>query len=110
MPADVIGSVMVLQALEGLSDRDAVRRLRTDISWKVACGLSLLAEGFHPTVLTLWRNRLRASERPQRIFDAVRQVIAATGVLKGRGRRAMDATVSPVTPLPSSLPHSLFPA
>ena len=93
VPADVIASVMVLQALEGLSDRDAVRRLRTDISWKVACGLSLAAEGFHPTVLTLWRNRLRASEHPQRIFDAVRQVIAATGVLEGRDRRAIDATV-----------------
>src|SRR5437870_8123472 len=64
VPADVIASVMVLQALEGLSDRDAVRRLRTDISWKVACGLSLSAGGFHPTVLTLWRNRLRVSQRP----------------------------------------------
>lgn len=93
VPADVIASVMVLQALEGLSDRDAVRRLRTDIAWKVACGLSLSDEGFHPTVLTLWRNRLRASERPQRIFDAVREVIAATGVLKGRDRRALDSTV-----------------
>lgn len=93
VPADVVASVMVLQALEGLSDRDAVRRLRTDISWKVACGLSLSDEGFHPTVLTLWRNRLRASERPQRIFDAVREVIEATGVLKGRDRRAIDATV-----------------
>ncbi len=93
VPADVIASVMVLQALEGLSDRDAARRLRTDISWKIACGLSLSDGGFHPTVLTLWRNRLRASERPQRIFDAVRQVIKATGVLKGRDRRAIDATV-----------------
>lgn len=93
VPADVIASVMVLQALEGLSDRDAVRRLRTDISWKVACGLSLSAEGFHPTVLTLWRNRLRASDRPQRIFDAVRQVIAATNVLARRDRRVLDSTV-----------------
>lgn len=93
VPADVIASVMVLQALEGLSDRDALRRLRTDIAWKVACGLSLSDEGFHPTVLTLWRNRLRASERPQRIFYAVREVIAATGVLKGRDRRALDSTV-----------------
>ena len=31
--------------------------------------------GFHATVLTLWRNRLRASARPQRIFDAVRAVV-----------------------------------
>src|SRR5688572_20106920 len=80
VPADVIASVMVLQALEGLSDRDAARALRDRISWKVACGLALDDEGFHHTVLTYWRNRLRASDRPDRIFDAVRTVIEATGV------------------------------
>jgi len=58
--------VMVLQALEGLSDRDAIQALRRDIAWKVAAGLSLADEGFHPTVLTLWRNKLRASDRPER--------------------------------------------
>ena len=68
-------------------------QLRTDIAWKVAAGLSLTDEGFHPTVLTLWRNKLRASDRPQRIFDAVRAVIDATGVLKGKTRRALDSTV-----------------
>ena len=50
-------------------------------------------EGFHPTVLTLWRNKLRASDRPERIFDAVRAVIAETGVLRGKTRRALDSTV-----------------
>lgn len=93
VPADVIATVMVLQALEGLSDRDAVAELRTNIAWKVAAGLSLLDEGFHPTVLTLWRNKLRVSERPERIFDAVRAVVDATGVLAGRTRRALDSTV-----------------
>lgn len=93
VPADVIATVMVLQALEGLSDRDAIDALRTDITWKVAAGRSLVDEGFHPTVLTLWRNKLRASESPERIFDAVRAVIAETGVLKGKTRRALDSTV-----------------
>jgi IS5 family transposase len=93
VPADVIATVMVLQALEGLSDRDAVTAVRTDIRWKVAAGLTLDDEGFHPTVLTLWRNKLRASDRPERIFDAVRTVIAETGVLKGKTRRALDSTV-----------------
>ena len=46
IPADVVASVMVLQALEGLSDRDAARALRDRISWKVACGLALDDEGF----------------------------------------------------------------
>lgn len=93
VPAEVIATVMVLQALEGLSDRDAVQALRRDIAWKVAAGLSLTDEGFHPTVLTLWRNKLRASDRPQRIFDAVRAVVEATGVLKGKTRRVLDSTV-----------------
>ena len=93
IPADVVASVMVLQALEGLSDRDAARALRDRISWKVACGLALDDEGFDFSVLTYWRTRLRTSEHPERIFDAVRSVIDATGVLKGKTRRALDSTL-----------------
>ena len=93
VPAEVIATAMVLQALEGLSDRDAIAALRTDLRWKVAAGLALDDEGFHPTVLTLWRNKLRVSARPERVFDAVREVIAETGVLKGKVRRALDSTV-----------------
>jgi Transposase domain (DUF772) len=93
VPAEVVATVMVLQALEGLSDREASSALRRDIAWKVACGLRLDDEGFHPTVLVYWRARLRASDRPRRIFDAVRQVVEQTGVLKGRGRRVLDSTI-----------------
>ena len=93
VPAAQIATVMVLQSLEGLSDRDAVQAVRTDIRWKVAAGLTLDDEGFHPTVLTLWRNKLRQSDRPERIFDAVRDVVTATGVLNGKTRRALDSTL-----------------
>jgi len=93
IPADVVAAVMVLQALEGLSDRDAARALKDRISWKVACGLALDDEGFDYSVLTYWRTRLRTSERPERIFDAVREVMAATGVLKGKTKRALDSTL-----------------
>src|SRR5438128_2525865 len=93
VPADVIATVMRLQALEGLSDRDAARALRDRISWKVACGLALDDPGFHPTVLTYWRTRLRASDRPERIFETVRAVIEATGVVKTKTRRALDSTL-----------------
>lgn len=93
VPADVIATVIVLQALEGLSDRQAVRRLETDIAWKAAAGLALSDESFHSTVLVLWRAKLRNSERPERIFDAVRQVMAASKVIEGKTRRALDSTV-----------------
>ena len=93
IPADVVASVMVLQALEGLSDREAERALRDRISWKVATGLALDATGFDYSVLTYWRSRLRRSTRPQRIFDAVREVVTVTGVLAGKTRRALDSTL-----------------
>ena len=93
VPADVVASVLVLQALEGRSDREAVEALTFDLRWKAACGLPVAAAGFHPTVLTYWRRRLAASIRPNRIFDAVREVVAATGALTGKTRRALDSTV-----------------
>ena len=93
VPGEVIAVVLVLQALEGLSDRAACARLQTDVGWKAAAGLALSDEAFHPTVLTLWRNKLRASDRPDRIFDAVRELIAQTGAVAGRCRRVLDSTV-----------------
>lgn len=93
IPADVVATVMVLQSLEGLSDREAARALRDRISWKVAAGLSLDDPGFDYSVLTYWRTRLRRSQRPERIFHAVRAVIVETGVLAGKTRRALDSTL-----------------
>jgi len=92
VPADVVATVMVLQSLEGLSDRHAVRALETNIAWKAAAGLALTDEGFHPTVLVLWRNKLRDSQAPQRIFDAVRAVIDETGVIARKHRRVGVST------------------
>jgi Transposase DDE domain/Transposase domain (DUF772) len=93
VPGAVIASVLVLQALQGLSDREAMEALQWDLRWKMACGLPIDHEGLHPTTLTLWRARLRRSESPQRIFDAVRQVVTGTGVLTGKTKRALDSVV-----------------
>ena len=93
IPASVIGTVLVLQALEGLSDRGTAEALTFDLRWKAACGYGLNETAFHPSALTHWRNRLRASSNPHRINDAVAQVIVQTGVLTGRHRRAVDSTV-----------------
>jgi Transposase DDE domain/Transposase domain (DUF772) len=93
LPPQVLAAVVVLQALEGLSDFEAVQELRCDLRWKAACGLGLLDTGFDPSLLTYFRRRLGRSEDPDRLFSAVRQVVAATGVLKGKHRRALDSTV-----------------
>jgi len=93
IPAEQVASVILLQTLHGLSDAEAVEAVTFDLRWKAACGLAVTDAGFHPTTLTVWRARLRRSARPNRIFDAVRAVVAATGVLAGKTRRALDSTV-----------------
>src|SRR5665647_2446492 len=91
--ADVIASVMVLQALHGLSDRQTAEAVTFDLRWKAACGFAVTETGFHPSVLTYWRRRIAASDRPHRVFEAVTEIISATGVLAGRKRRALDSTI-----------------
>lgn len=93
IPGEVIASVIVLQALYGHSDREAVDALTFDLRWKAACGYAIDKAGFDPSTLTYWRRRLAASDRPQRIFEVVRDVIAETGAVAGRQRRALDSTI-----------------
>ncbi len=93
IPPDVVASVLVLQSLHGLSDRQAAEAALFDLRWKAACGLAITDISFHPTTLTYWRKRLAASDAPNRIFDAVKAVVVATGVLKAKTRRALDSTV-----------------
>ena len=91
VPARTIATVMLLQAHEGLSDREACDRLASDLRWKAAAGLAVSDSSFHPTVLVGMRNRLRASERPRRLFEDVNATARAAGLLRGR-RRVLDST------------------
>lgn len=93
LPADLVGSVLVLQQLYDLSDGQAADALKFDLRWKVACGRSLLQMSFDPSTLVYWRRRIAKSQRPDRVFDAVAQVISQTGILAGRRRRCVDSTV-----------------
>lgn len=93
LPADLVGAVLVLKELYALSDSQTAEALKFDIRWKVACGRSLTAVSFDPSTLVYWRKRIAASDRPDRVFDKVAEVIAATGILKGRRKRCVDSTV-----------------
>ena len=84
---------MVLQTIHNLSDRETADAVTFDLRWKAACGFAVTETSFHPSVLTYWRRRLAASERPHRIFDPVAEVVAQTGVLAGKRRRAIDSTI-----------------
>jgi hypothetical protein len=93
LPPQVLAATVVLQALQGLSDFETVQVLRCDLRWKAACGLGLLDTAFDPSLLTYFRRRLHGSKDPNRLFAKVAQVVAATGVLAGKHRRALDSVV-----------------
>ncbi|MFI7402650.1 hypothetical protein ACIBW9_19675 [Streptomyces sp. NPDC049541] len=46
-----------------------------------------------PSPPAYFRRRLRCSVRPNRVLAAVRELVKATGVLKGKQRGALDSTV-----------------
>jgi hypothetical protein len=91
VPPMIVAVVMVLQRLEGLSDREAVDRFTFDTRWKYAAGgLDFDHPGFVHTVLVDFRARLAKSDRPERIFDTVIEVARAAGLI-GR-KRVLDST------------------
>jgi Transposase DDE domain/Transposase domain (DUF772) len=91
VPPMIVSVVMVLQRVEGCSDREAVDRFTYDARWKYAAGgLDFDYPGFAHTVLVDMRARLGASDRPNRIFEATLEVAKQAGLV-GR-RRVLDST------------------
>ncbi|BCQ06724.1 IS1182 family transposase ISMgi3 [Mycobacterium heckeshornense] len=91
VPPMIVAVVMVLQRIEGLSDREAVDRFAFDARWKYAAGgLDFDYPGFVETVLVDMRARLARSDRPNRIFEVTLEAAKAAGLV-GR-RRVLDST------------------
>ena len=85
---------MVLQRLDGLSDREAVERYTFDARWRYACGVGGYdGDGwvrFAHTVLVDMRARLAASADPRRIFKVTLGVASAAGLVGAK--RVLDST------------------
>ena len=94
VPPSVVATVMVLQRLEGLSDREAVDRFTFDARWRYAAGVGgwdgVGPTGFAHTVLVDMRERLRRSDRPDRVFEVALTAAREAGLV-GR-RRVLDST------------------
>jgi len=94
VPPSVVATVMVLQRLEGLSDREAVERYCFDNRWRYAAGVGGYDGSgwatFAHTVLVDMRERLRNSADPDRIFAAALGAARAAGLV-GK-KRALDST------------------
>jgi IS5 family transposase len=91
VPPRIVATVMVLQRLHGLSDREAVEAFEFDARWKYACGgLDFDYPGFVHTVLVDMRARLARSGRPRRIFEVSLDAARRAGIVSAR--RVLDST------------------
>ncbi len=85
VPPSVVATVMVLQRLEGLSDREAVDRYCFDTRWRYAAGVGGYdGDGwgrFAHMVLVDMRARLAASSSPRRIFEVTSAAASAAGLV-----------------------------
>lgn len=84
--------VTVLQALEGLSDRQAAEYVRTRIDWRYALALPLDETGFDHSILTDFRQRLLAAAAQDLILEPILQLSRERGWLKAGGKQRTDAT------------------
>jgi hypothetical protein len=89
VPPSILAVVMVLQRLEGCSDREACDRFAYDLRWRYAAGVDDEQGGFVHTVLVQLRARLRRSADPDRIFRVTTELarkLSLVGV-----RRVLDS-------------------
>jgi hypothetical protein len=94
VPPSVVATVMVLQRLAGLSDRDAVERYAFDARWRYAAGVGGYDgtgwDRFAHTVLVETRARLARSQRPRRIFEVTLDAASKAGLVGAK--RVLDST------------------
>ena len=84
--------VVVMQYIEGLTDRQAADAVRRCIDWKYALSLELTDPGFDFTLLHDFRCRLLAHAAGQRFLDTFLAACNARGWVKARGTQRTDST------------------
>jgi transposase len=84
--------VLVLQFVEGLTDRQAAEAVRARIDFKYALALELADPGFDFSVLSEFRDRLIEADAGRLVLDGILTAARDKGLLKTVGRARTDST------------------
>jgi transposase len=84
--------VLVLQYVDGLTDRQAADAIRGRIDWKYALGLELTDAGIDASVLSEFRTRVVAGGAEALLLDALLDVCKQRGWVKAGGKQRTDST------------------
>ena len=94
-PAEAPGNlalVLVMQKMEGLSDRQTADAVRARIDWKYALGLELEDGGFEQSVLSRFRQRLIENEGERELLEKILACLENKGLVEKESEQRTDAT------------------
>lgn len=88
----LLARVMLLQHRTGASDEQAMEAVAWDLRWKVALGLAVDHQGWHPTSLTKFRARLLLHGKEQLALENTLRLAEEIGLLEGTAEQIIDST------------------
>lgn len=93
VPPSTLGTALLLQTFDRVSDEEAVARADFDLRWKVALGIGIDDHPFAKSTLQLFRGQLILNEGMRAVFQKSLDFARQTGYLKGRRVKAvLDTT------------------
>jgi transposase len=92
IPPSQLAKVLLLQYRTGASDEQAMECVAWDLRWKIALGLSVDHQGWHPTSLTKFRARLLLHRLERVALERTLQVAEELGMLEGPVEQIIDST------------------
>ncbi|HWY90905.1 MAG TPA: IS1182 family transposase [Solirubrobacteraceae bacterium] len=92
IPPSLLAKVMLLQYRTGVSDEQAMECVGWDLRWKVALGLPVDHQGWHPTSLTKYRARLLLHRKEGLALENTLRLAEELGMLDGTAEQIIDST------------------
>src|SRR5215203_662801 len=88
----LLAKVLLLQYRTGASDEQAMECVAWDLRWKIALGLSVDHQGWHPTSLTKFRARLLLHRLERLVLERTLEMAEDLGMLDGPVEQIIDST------------------
>lgn len=92
IPPAQLAKVLLLQYRTGASDEQAMECVAWDLRWKIALGLSVDHQGWHPTSLTKFRARLLLHRLERVALERSLELAEQLGMLDGPVEQIIDST------------------
>jgi Transposase DDE domain/Transposase domain (DUF772) len=92
IPPSQLAKVLLLQLRTGASDEQAMECVAWDLRWKIALGLPVDHQGWHPTSLTKFRARLLLHRLERVALERTLEIAEEVGMLEGPVEQIIDST------------------